>query len=140
MRISRVLLAIAPLVVVALVFCAVLRGVSPPSPWARGALPHATYDPARCNWYCHNHGCRHRAALTRVLSGDDGLFGWTVAALHRAGRLSSRPLVGYGAANLALFCAVWPGAMYVLYLIALRQRFRLRDARRAQRQGDARPR
>jgi hypothetical protein len=56
-----------------------------------------------------------------------------VRALHSAGDRASPGdhNVGYGAMNLIVFCGLWPGAMYALYLIALRQRFRILDARAA---------
>jgi hypothetical protein len=131
-RRSFVAAALAPLVLTPLLFVAVLRGPSPPAPLARGALPLEGYAPDHCTWYCHNHGCRHRPALGAFLSGDAGLFGWTIRALHAAGDSVSpgAPGVGYGAVNLAAFCVLWPAGMYGLWIVALRQRLRLRALRR----------
>ena len=69
--------------------------------------------------------------LPAFLVGDDGLFGWTVGALYALGHVlvPGRGGLGYGAANLLVFCVIWPGVMYALYVVALRQRRRLRDLR-----------
>jgi hypothetical protein len=127
-RLRHAALAVAPLVLTPVLFVAVLRGPSPAAPLARCALPQEGYAPGRCTWYCHNHGCPHRPVLGRFLSGDDGLFGWTVRALHAAGDFVSPRArsVGYGAVNLGVFCGLWPAGMYALWLVALRQRRRLR--------------
>jgi hypothetical protein len=68
--------------------------------------------------------------LPSLLSED--LFYGSVLWLHAFGdRLAPKAsFVGYQAANLIIFCAVWPAAMYGLYLIALRQRRKLRERRR----------
>jgi hypothetical protein len=118
--------ALLPLWLVPLLFVAVVES-SGALPLARGHIPDEPYRPDRCTWYCHNHGCRHRPALPAFFAGDDGLFGATVRALHAAGRSFGPDAsgAGYGAANLAVFCAAWPGAMYALYLVALRQRAQL---------------
>lgn len=123
--------ALAPLVLTPLLFVAVLRGPSPPAPLARRALPQEAYAPERCTWYCHNRGCPHRPALGAFLAGDAGLFGWTIRALRAAGDGVSpgAPGVGYGAVNVAVFCALWPAGMYALWIVALRQRRRLRALR-----------
>jgi hypothetical protein len=129
--------ALAPLALTLLLFLAVLRSGPVPAPLARSFLPVEAYSPARCTWYCHNHGCRHRPVLPAFLSGDGGLFGWTVRALHAGGdALSPRARgVGYGAVNLAVFCAGWPAATVALWIIALRQRRLLRALRAARRTG-----
>jgi hypothetical protein len=128
-----VALAVAPLVATALLFVAVLRSGSPPAPLARTAIPQEPYAADRCSWWCHNHGCRHRPVLPAALTGDAGLFGWTVRALHAVGRAVAprSPALGYGAANLAVFCVLWPGTMYALWIVALRQRSRISASRRA---------
>ncbi|MEZ4299608.1 MAG: hypothetical protein R3B70_31960 [Polyangiaceae bacterium] len=61
--------------------------------------------------------------------------GWTVRALRAAGNsaMPSQGLAGYGAVNLAVFCVLWPGAMFALYILAVRQRFRIQDAKRGRR-------
>ena len=133
-RLVRIAAALAPLLLVPLLFVAVLRS-GDPAPWRRRALPREEHRADRCTWYCHNHGCRHRPSLPRVLVGDDGLFGAAIRALHGMGRVMApgRGNVGYGAANLLVFCLVWPAGMYALYLVALRQRRQLREARGARR-------
>ncbi len=126
----RMAAALAPLVIVPLLFIAVLRS-GDPAPYWRRSLPRQEYRPERCTWYCHNHGCRHRPALGRLLAGDDGLFGGTIRALHGLGRVLApgRGNIGYGAANLLVLCLLWPAGMYALYLVALRQRRQLRELR-----------
>jgi hypothetical protein len=55
---------------------------------------------------------------------DDGLFGATIHGLRLMGSemLPGHAREGYGLANLVLFCGIWPGGMYALYLLALWQR------------------
>jgi len=120
---------------VPLLFVAVLRSGPTPAPLFRSVLPQESYDATRCTWYCHNHGCRHRPVLPEVLSGDHGLFGWTIHALQSGGRAMSpgAPGLGYGAANLVVFCAVWPAAMLGLWVLAVRQRRQIRMLRGQQR-------
>ncbi len=124
--------AAAPLLLTALLFVAVLRSGSPAPLW-RTRIPSEPLRRDRCTWYCHNHGCPHAPALPLFLTGDDYLFGRTVAALHAAGSAAfpGQPGAGYGAMNLLAFCVLWPGLMYALYLTALRQRDRLRALREA---------
>lgn len=124
----RAVVALAPLWLTAIVFLVVLRSGTP-APLFRTARPHEPHERDRCTWYCHNHGCDHGTRLPRTLSDD--LFYATVGWLHRFGdRLApASSFVGYQAANLIVFCAAWPGGMYVLYLVALRQRRRLRGRR-----------
>jgi hypothetical protein len=130
----RLALYAAPLVIVPALFIAVVRTGDPPAPLVRRVLPDEPYELRRCTWYCHNHGCNHRPVLPQALAGDRGLFGATVRLLHTAGRrISDQPGVGYGAANLLLFCALWPGALYGLYLVCVRQRLEIRALRRARR-------
>jgi hypothetical protein len=118
------------LLVVPAIFVGVLRS-GDPAPLARVALPAEPYRADRCTWYCHNHGCPHRPKLPGVLSGDDGLFGKTIGALKHAGStlVPSDPAVGYGVANLLVFCALWPGLMLALLVIAVRQRREIRALR-----------
>lgn len=100
-------------------------------PGVRHVVPREPYVETHCTWSCHNHGCRHHARLPSVLTSDQGLFGATIKALFRVGSgLSSDRSKGYGAANLLVFCGVWPGLMYVLAVKALRQRLAIRAYRR----------
>ena len=126
----RALVALAPLWVTPLLFALVLRSGNHPSPWVRTVRPHEAYDASRCTWYCHNHGCDHGTVLPAVLSDD--LFYGTVRWLHAFGNrlVPGASFAGYQAANLLVFCAVWPVGMYALYLLALRQRRKLRERRR----------
>lgn len=129
-RLSGCLVLLLPLLVVPATFVAVLRS-GEPAPLVRSALPAEPYRPDRCTWYCHNHGCPHRAKLPRVLAGDDGLFGSTIIALKRAGSalVPSNPAVGYGVVNLLVFCVLWPGLMFGLLAVAVRQRRSIRALR-----------
>ena len=63
-----------------------------------------------------------------MLVDDEGLFGRAISWLSTLGAVlvPGRPAAGYGAANLAVFCALWPGTMYLLWLVALVQARRLR--------------
>lgn len=126
-RFPGVLVLLLPLLAVPAVFVAVLRS-GEPAPLGRTALPAEPYRADRCTWSCHNHGCRHRPRLPGVLAGDEGLFGQTIHALKRAGTalVPANPNVGYGVANLLLFCLLWPGLMFGLLVIAVRQRRAIR--------------
>ena len=131
-RFTRWWTALAPLIFPVVVMAGVLAN---DWPGVRRSVPREAYVETRCTWSCHNLGCRHRALLPSVLTSDGGLFGSTVTALSRVGSfLSHDRRKGYGAANLLVFCAVWPGLMYVLAVRALRQRIAIhayrRDARR----------
>jgi hypothetical protein len=98
--------------------------------------PPAAIDPGACTRACHDRGCRHRPALPPILTGDDGLYGATIRALRRAGEHSGLGRRrGYGAANLALFCVLWPGAMLLGVGVAAWQRLAIRDLRREARRG-----
>jgi hypothetical protein len=123
--------AAAPLLVIALIFIAVLRSGAP-APFPRAQLPREAHRPDVCTWSCHNHGCRHEPRLPAWLSGDRGLFGIAIRALYRMGGvlLPGRPREGYGLANLLVFCLVWPGLMWGLYLVAVAQARELRGLRR----------
>lgn len=127
------LLAVAPLVLVPLVFSAVLAAARPSVAFPRRELPDEAFSPDHCNWSCHNHGCRHASKLPDALTSDAHLFGWAVEALHRMGDAvsPSNTFVGYGAVNLAIFCAAWPGAMFGLWVFALRTRASRRALERA---------
>ncbi len=110
-----------------------------PAPLARGAIPREPFVRERCTWACHNHGCRHRPRLPLALAGDEGLYGATIRALQAAGRAASHDeRLGYGAANLLVFCVLWPGAMYALLLLGLRQRAALRELRAPREEGGPR--
>ncbi|NOU32142.1 MAG: hypothetical protein HOO96_29920 [Polyangiaceae bacterium] len=127
-RSTALLIYAAPIVLPAGLFLSVLAAGSP---MFRTAIPSEPRETARCTWYCHNHGCPHRAVLPSALTGDAGLFGRTIHGLFALGsQLSGRRDVGYGSANLLVFCVLWPGLMYVLAVVAIRQRLALR-ARRA---------
>jgi hypothetical protein len=127
------LFALLPLWMVPLLFVAVLRSGDPPAPLVRQTLPDEPFVTDRCTWSCHNHGCSHTPKLPAVLTSDRALFGWTIRALYTFGErlVPGNPFVGYGAANLVVFCAVWPGAMFALFVIGLRQRERLRALQRS---------
>jgi hypothetical protein len=119
---------LAPLLLVPLLFVAVLRSGDPPAPFARATIPDERFESSRCTWACHNRGCRHPPVLPSVLTGDEYLFGWAVRGLHGWGD-SLAPgdsFAGYRAANLALFCAAWPAAMFALWVAALHMRARRR--------------
>ena len=131
-RLLRIAVLVAPLWLVPVAFVAVLRSGTPPAPLVRTSIPSEPHSATRCTWECHNHGCTHAFRLPAFLSSDAGLFGWTVRALKAAGdrAVPSDRFVGYGAVNLAVFCAVWPAMMFALYVIAVRQRFRIIDLQR----------
>jgi hypothetical protein len=130
-RVAFAAWAVAPLLATVLAFVAVLRSGPAPAPLARSSIPLEPYAADHCTWYCHNRGCPHRPALGAFLAGDGGLFGWTIGALHRAGDSISPGSrgAGYGIANLAVFCAIWPAGMYALWIVALRQRRAIRALR-----------
>jgi len=117
-----------PLLLTALVFVAVLRSGVPAPLW-RSARPIEAYSEARCNWSCHNHGCDHASRLPTVLS--ENVFDRAVLALHAMGDVISPRdhFAGYRAANLVVFCIVWPAGMLALYVIAIRQQRALRRLR-----------
>ncbi len=92
--------------------------------------PPWPHDPDHCTRRCHDRGCPHDPRLPDVLTSDEGLYGATIHALFEAG--SSAGLgrqIGYGLANLVLFCAVWPGLIWGLLAVGLAQRVRLRRLR-----------
>lgn len=124
----RVLAVTAPFWLVVFAFVALMRSGTPAPLW-RSVRPQDASDSRHCNWYCHNHGCRHASRLPDALSKT--LFDWTVVALHRMGdRVApGQSFAGYRAVNLFVFCLAWPAGMYGLYLVALRQRRKLRGRR-----------
>lgn len=101
------------------------------APLPRRGLGHEAFDAARCTWACHNHGCRHAAVLPGFFVDDDGLFGAAVHTLYGLGArlLPGQRFAGYGAANLLVFCVVWPAGMYGLWIVAVLQRRRLSAVR-----------
>lgn len=120
---------IAPLVLPWVILLAV-NAWPPGVPLARRTIPHEAARADRCTWACHNRGCAHRPALPAVLSGDQYLFGKTIDGLYRLGSLfSSDRRRGYGIANLLVFCVLWPGLMYALWVSVWRERERLRAMR-----------
>jgi hypothetical protein len=113
---------------------AAVNAASPEVPLLRSHIPREAHRADRCTWACHNRGCPHRPVLPAVLAGDRGLYGVTIRGLFGVGRgLSADRRMGYGAANLLLFCVVWPGAMYALWVVAWRQRSAIRAARAGRR-------
>lgn len=132
---QKMFFRLLPVLLTALVFTAVLMARGPDghaTPFPRRTIPHEAFQPDRCTWSCHNHGCEHAPRLPDWLSGDAGLFGWAVRALHRGGSLllPGHPREGYGLINLLIFCVLWPAAMWGLYLVAVGQRRQLRALRR----------
>jgi hypothetical protein len=90
----------------------------------RPRKPVERKDTHKCNWHCHNHGCRHGMRVVGppiagpLVKGQlKGLYGATIRGLKGTGR--SR------LANLVVFCVVWPLVTGTLWLIVLRQRFDL---------------
>jgi len=108
------------------------------SPWATLLATNAvmgepvrTWDPEQCTRRCHDRGCHHDPVLPEVIAGDDGLYGKTIHALYEAGAgMGLGRQIGYGLANLLLFCALWPGLMWGLLAVGLEQRVRIRRLRR----------
>ncbi len=108
-----------------------VNATAPDVPPMRTQVPREAYRADRCTWACHNRGCRHRHALPAALAGDRGLYGATIRGLFVMGRgLSTDRRTGYGAANLLALCVLWPGVMYLLWVVAWRQGLALRAARR----------
>lgn len=126
------LLALLPLLLTAALFLAVLRS-GEPAPLPRTTFPSEPHRPEVCTWDCHNHGCRHAPRLPGWLGGDRGLYGRTIVGLRHLGAalLPGQPRQGYGLANLLVFCVAWPGVMWGLYWVAVRQRRELWRLRRA---------
>ena len=125
-RMLRALCAIsAPLLVTLVLFVAVLRSGTPVPLW-RSERPVEVHEASRCTWACHNHGCDHRSRLPPILSTT--LFDATVIALHTFGDALApdAPFAGYRAANLLVFCILWPALTVALYVTALGQRRALR--------------
>jgi hypothetical protein len=124
----------APLVVPWMTLLAV-NASDPKIPLARSVIPREPHRAATCTWACHNRGCRHRPKLPAVITSDSAAFGATMRGLYALGGLFTRDRArGYGAANLAVFCVLWPALMYALWVIAWRQRAelgRLRSQRNA---------
>lgn len=137
-RLRRALEYGLPLIAPWLLLLAVNR-TGTPAPLARSVIPQEPFVREHCTWACHNHGCHHRPRLPLVLAGDAGLYGATIRALQGAGRAASHDAhLGYGAVNLLAFCVLWPGAMYVLLQIGLRQRAALRELRAPRDEGGPR--
>jgi hypothetical protein len=125
-------LAIVPLVITMTGFVAVVLAGPEAIEFPRAELPRAEPLPDHCNWSCHNSGCFHAPVLPGVLAGDRGLYGLAMKALYRLGsHLDSRRGVGYGLANLLVFCGAWPVVTYGLWLVLLWQRWRLLRIREA---------
>lgn len=107
-----------------------VNAAPPAVPLARASVPRERWRPDRCNWDCHNRGCRHRPVLPAVITGDRYLFGATIRGLYALGSVLSRDRFrGYGAANILVFCVAWPALMYALWVTAWRQREELRRLR-----------
>jgi hypothetical protein len=122
-------LALLPIALLFVLFVAVLH--ARPTPAWRSALPDEPFRPERCTWFCHNHNCHHAPSLPAWLTSDKGAFGLTIHGLYALGSLFSKDrYLGYGAANLFVFCFLWPTTTYGLWLLGLRQREALKRARR----------
>lgn len=107
-----------------------VNAVPPGVPLARTRIPHERFERDRCTWDCHNRGCHHRPKLPALVSGDRYLFGATIRGLYALGRLfSSNRFIGYGIANLVVFCLAWPALMYWLWVRAWTQAETLRALR-----------
>jgi hypothetical protein len=117
LRLRFGLAALAPILGTLAVFVAVVRGGG--APLRRMSPPEEAFSADHCNWYCHNHGCRHRNRLPAFLSVR--LYDFGARELWRMG---GRSTAGYRAANVYVFVLGWPAAMYALYLVALWQRMR----------------
>lgn len=125
----RLLVLVLPLVAPWLVVLAV-NAAPPAVPLVRSHLPHEPFAADHCTWACHDHGCRHRPVLPSSLTADDALFGDSIRALYRLGsHLSADRATGYGAANILVFCLVWPALMYGLWLLVWWQGGQLARAR-----------
>lgn len=95
-------------------------------------VPTAERLAEACTRACHSGGCRHAPVLPAAISGDAGLFGQAIDGLYGIGGLTGLSSAeGYGAANLAIFCALWPAAMLAMVGVGLRQRVRLSALRRS---------
>jgi hypothetical protein len=93
------------------------------SPLLRSHIPLEAFSPNHCTWACHNQGCKHAPKIPGTLTSDKGAFGGTIRALYGLGTyLSKDRSQGYGAANLLVFCILWPGVTYGLWVCAVRQR------------------
>ena len=130
-----ILIWVPPIVATMAIFWIVLRSGPNPPPFPRSQVPREAHVSDRCSWSCHNNGCRHTPRLPGFISGDSGLFGITVGLLHKAGSaiMPRKPNHGYAVVNLAVFCVLWPGLMWLLYGIAIKQRLELREMDRARR-------
>ncbi len=125
---KRLALFLAPLLVAGALFASVLSIGG--APFARKALPDEPLRSEVCTWHCHNHSCPHRPKLPAWLTSDRGLFGGTIRTLFRIGGLMSADRgIGYGLANLSIFCVAWPAFTYGLYAIVLSQRATLKRLR-----------
>ncbi len=122
----RVLLG-APVVLLLAIFVYV---VATPSFTLRTHLPVEALNPLRCTWFCHNHGCPHMAKLPAWLTSDAGLFGQTIKALYGLGASISKTRgIGYGLANLLVYCVLWPTVTYALWTVVVGQGATLRRER-----------
>lgn len=125
--------ALFPIVLLVVLFLGVL--FARPTTLFRRTIPDQAYHPQRCTWYCHNHGCRHAPKFPGWFTSDEGAFGGTVHGLYWLGSLMTRDrFLGYGMANLLVFCFGWPVGTYALWLLAWKQNDALRAARAKQKQ------
>src|SRR3954471_4446088 len=70
---QKMLFGLLPVLLTAAIFTAVLLARGPDghaTPFPRQTIPHEAFNPDRCTWDCHNHGCQHRPRLPDWLSGD----------------------------------------------------------------------
>jgi hypothetical protein len=103
---------------------------SPAIPLLRASLPGERWRADRCTWDCHNRGCHHRPKLPAIITGDRYIFGATIRGLYALGTLfSTDRFIGYGIANILVFCLAWPALMYALWVIAWKQHLAIRRLR-----------
>lgn len=124
---ARVAALLAALSFAATAPWAILVAVNSASP-----EPERAFHRDRCTRACHDHGCRHAPVLPPALTSDQGLFGAAVRALHVAGGATGLGRArGYGAANIAIFCVLWPLLMLALVGVVIWQGLALAARRRA---------
>ncbi len=124
---AKVIVLCAVLCIAAMAPWVILFGVN----YAMGT-PVVEYRSDECTRDCHNRGCRHDPLLPDFFTSNRGLFGRAVMALHAMGDSSGLGRCrGYGAANLVVFCVIWPGLMLLLVGVVTWQRLELRAASRS---------
>ena len=104
------------------------------APWAVVLLVNMTgpsldreatvHERDRCSWACYNNSCVHEESvpwLPALLTSNKGWFGSAIDMLHSTG--------SYRAANLVVFCLLWPGWMWFMVGYGLLQRIRIHRLR-----------